>query len=49
MLLATVKKLKILYKQKQNPYLLVTISKDAILYRDGMIYIKIGPIAVKIE
>jgi len=36
-------------KQKENPYLLVTILKDLITYGDGIIYIKIGLILVIIK
>jgi len=37
------------YRQKENPYLLVTILKDLIIYRDGIIYIKIGLILMTIK
>ena len=43
--LKIVKQLKILYKEKENLYLLVTIlKKKMVLYRDGMINLKIGPV-----
>jgi hypothetical protein len=37
-----VKRLGLLYKQKLEPYILVTISEDPILYRDGIINLEIG-------
>ena len=30
------------HRQKKNPYPLITISGDPILYRDGIIYFKTG-------
>ena len=35
MLLLVVNKLGILYKEKERPYLLVTILRDLIIYGDG--------------
>ena len=46
---AAIKKMGLLHRQKQNPYLLVIISGDPILYRDGIIYFKTGPIEVTIK
>jgi len=37
------------HRQKQKPYLLVTILKDPILYRDSMIHFKTGLITIKIK
>ena len=34
---AAVKKMGLLYRDKENPYLLVTILGDPILYRDSII------------
>jgi len=46
---AAIKKIKLLYRQKENPYPLVTISGDPILYKNGIIYFKTGPIKVTIK
>ena len=46
---AAIKRIKLLHRQKKNPYLLVTISGDLILYRNSMIYFKTGPVEIKIE
>ena len=43
-LLIVVKRMGLLYRQKQNPYLLVIILGDLIAYRGGIINLKIGPI-----
>ena len=37
------------HRQKENPYLLVTISGDLILYRNGMICLKTGPVKIEIK
>jgi hypothetical protein len=34
--------LGLLYRQKLEPYTLVTILKDPVLYRDGIINLEIG-------
>ena len=39
----------LLYRDKKNLYLLVTILGDLILYRDGIIQIEIGLVEVKIK
>jgi hypothetical protein len=39
----------LLYRQKQDLYLLVTILGDPIAYRGGIIYLKIGPIQIVIK
>ncbi len=38
-----------LYRNKENLYLLVTILGDPILYRDGIIQIEIGLVKVEIK
>ena len=38
-----------LYKEKEYLYLLITILKEPILYRDGIINLKIGPIQINIK
>jgi len=43
-LLTAVKKIGLLYRQKERPYLLVIILGDLIAYRGGIINLKIGPI-----
>ena len=48
-LLVVVKRIRLLYRDKENPYLLVTISRDLIIYRDRIIWIKIGLVKVKIK
>ena len=48
-LLAIVKRLKIPYKLKENPYLLVIILEDLISYRNKVIYIKTEPVELKIK
>jgi hypothetical protein len=37
------------YRQKRDLYLLVTILGDLIAYREGIIYLKIGPIQIVIK
>ena len=37
------------YRQKENPYLLITILGDLILYRNGMICLKTGPVEIDIK
>jgi len=37
------------YRQKENPYSLVTISGDPILYKDGIIHLKTGPVRIRIK
>jgi len=43
-LLVVVKKMGLLHRQKEYLYLLITILRDLIAYRAGIINIKIGPI-----
>ena len=40
--LKVVERLGIPYKKKKRPYLLVTISGEPVLYRDGIINLEIG-------
>jgi len=42
--LAAVKRIGLLYKQKEHLYLLIIISGDPITYRRGIINFKTGPI-----
>jgi len=44
-----VKRMGLLYKQKQYLYLLVMISGDPILYKDGIIYIETGLIQIEVK
>ena len=39
-----IKQLKILYKEKENLYLLVIILEKLVLYKNGIINLKIRPI-----
>jgi hypothetical protein len=39
----------LLYRQKQDPYLLVIISGDPIAYGGGIIHLKTGPIQIVIK
>ena len=48
-LLAAVKRIGIPYRQKEVPYLLVTILGDPITYRDSMIRLKTEPLSIKLE
>ena len=45
----TAEKLKILYRQKENLYLLVIILGNPIFYKNGVIHIKIKPLELKIK
>ena len=44
-----IKRLGLSYKQKKDPYPLITISGDPILYRDRMIYLETGLVELEIE
>ena len=44
-----VKRIGLLYKDKENLYLLITILEDLIIYKDGIIWIEIGPVKVEIK
>ena len=48
-LLEIVKRLKILYRQKEYPYLLVIILGDLISYKNKVIYIKTKPVELRIK
>ena len=41
-ILKVVKQLGILYREKEKPYLLVTILREPVLYRDGIINLETG-------
>ncbi len=49
MSLKAIKKLRLSYRQKKDPYPLVIILGDLILYGDGIIYFKTGPIKLEIK
>ena len=40
--LKVVERLRILYKEKEKPYLLVIILEELVLYRDGIINLETG-------
>ena len=44
-----IKKMGLPYRQKENPYLLVMISGDLILYKNGIIHLKTGPVKIEIK
>jgi len=46
---ATIKRMELPYRQKENPYPLVTISGDPILYRNGIIHFKTGLVKIEIK
>ena len=48
-ILKIVKQLGILYKEKKNPYSLVTISGEPVLYKDSIINLEIKLIQVNIK
>ena len=48
-LLKIIKRLKILYKLKENPYLLIIILGDLIFYKNGIICIKIKLLELRIK
>ena len=43
-ILKVVERLGILYREKEKPYLLVTILGELVLYKDGIINLETGPI-----
>ena len=47
--LKVVKQLRILYREKEKPYSLVTILEEPVLYRDGIINLETEPIQVNIK
>jgi len=48
-LLLAIKRIGLLYRDKENLYPLVTILGDPILYGDGIIWMEIGPVEVEIK
>ena len=48
-LLITAERLKIPCKLKKNPYPLITILRNPIFYKNGVIYIKIKLLELKIK
>ena len=46
---ATIKRLGLPHRQKKNPYPLVTISGDLIIYRDGIIHFKTGLVRLELK
>jgi hypothetical protein len=44
-----VERLGLLYRQKLEPYALVTILEDLVLYRDGIINLETGLVQVNIK
>ena len=44
-----IKRIKLLYRQKQNPYPLITISGNPILYKKGIIHFKTGLIQLQVK
>ena len=46
---AAIKKMELFYRQKENPYLLITISGDLILYRNSIIHLKTELVEIKIK
>jgi len=49
MSLIAIKRIELPYRQKENPYPLIIISGDPILYKNGMIYFKTGPVELEIK
>src|SRR6266702_6858235 len=49
MSLKAIKRLGLVYRQKRDPYPLVTISGDPILYGNKVIYLKTGPVELEIK
>ena len=49
LLLAAVKRMGLPYRQKQNLYLLITISGDPILYRNGIICLKTKSVQLQVK
>ena len=49
MLLLVVNRLGLPYREKERPYLLVTIWGDLISYRDGIIWMEMGLVEVKLK
>ena len=49
MSLTAIKRMGLLYRDKEDLYPLVTILGDLILYKDSIIEIEIGPVKVEIK
>ena len=47
--LRIVKRLRLFYRQKRDPYPLVIISGDLILYGNGIIYLETGLVELEIK
>ena len=47
--LKAIERLRLFYRQKRDLYPLVTISKDPILYKDKIIYLKTGLVKLEIK
>ena len=45
----TAERLEILYKKKEHPYLLITILRELVLYKNNIINLKTGPVEVNIK
>jgi len=48
-LLVVVRRIGLLYRDKENLYLLVTILGDLIMYGDGIIWMETGLVKVEIK
>jgi len=46
---AAIKRMGLFYRQKEKPYPLIMISGDPILYGNGMIHFKTGPVKIEIK
>ena len=49
MSLTAIRRIGLPYRQKENPYLLVTILGDPISYGNNMIYFETGPVEIEIK
>ena len=49
MSLAAIKRMELPHRQKENSYLLVTISGDPILYKNSIIHFETGPVVIEIK
>ena len=48
-LLTAIKRIELPYRQKENLYPLIIISGDLILYGDGIIHFKTGPVKIMVK
>ena len=46
---AAIKRIELPYRQKENPYPLITISGDPILYKNGIIHLKTELVEIDIK